>query len=208
MNINITTNGNKKLLTRNKYCREDININTQVASSVNLFEYYKTLAMASCDITEKIPSVTYNNFKIALYFTLTFEGNWSDDPTFSRYIILKSTDYESSEDNYCTIEVSGLYDDSSGTGHYTCSYKSKTGNFIEFASGAVSNNIPGTSNPAVTLALNVWCKNKEGFVVSNTTDIYPIVYVTDFANYMSQKQVTAWGNLKFQNVPMNVKIGN
>lgn len=206
MNINITTNGNKKLLTRNKYCREDININTQVASSVNLFEYYKTIAMASCDLTEKIPSVTYNNFKIALYFTLTFEGDWLDVPDFNRDIILKSTDYESSEDNYCTINVSGTYDGSSG--NYTCSYKSKTGNPVVFASGAVSNDIPGTSNPAVTLALNVWCKNKEGYVVSKTTNIYPAVFVIDFANYMSQKQVTDWGNLKFQNVPMNVKIGN
>lgn len=176
--------------------------------TVSLFEYYKTLAMASCDITEKITTnVSYKNYKIAVYFTLKFEGEWYDVPDFGCDIILKSTDYESSEDNYCTINVAGTYDGSSGS--YTCSYKPKTGSPITFASGAVLTDVPNASGyPAITLALNVWCKNTKGYVVSNTTSVYPAIYFIDFIGRMSQKQVSSWGNLEFQNVPMNVKIGN
>ena len=202
MNINITTNGNKKLLTKNKYCREDITINTQVASSVNLFEYYKTIAIANCDLTEIFPTVEYNNHKIAAYFTLEFSGDWSDDPTFGRNIILKSNSYRTPETIYTTVNVSGIYDSSSCSGHYTCSYKAADNTFIEFASG----NITTTGNPIITLALNTWCRDESGYIVSNTTSTYPAIYIGDFTGSLSDKQYSAWGNVEFKNLPMNVKI--
>lgn len=201
MNINITNNGSKKLLTKNKYCREDININTQVASSVNLFEYYKTIAIANCDLTEIFPTVDYNNYKIAAYFTLEFSEDWYEDPAFGREIILKSSDFYSDETIYTSIKVSGTYDGSSGT--YTCSYKAADNTYIEFASG----NINASGNPIITLALNAWCRDEKGYIVSTTTSEYPAVYLADFTGFMSDKQVSLpWGNIRFQNLPMNVKI--
>lgn len=201
MNINITNNGNKKLLTKNKYCREDININTQVASSVNLFEYYKTIADASCDLTEIFPTVEHNNYKIAAYFTLGFDVNYFDgDTTFGRDIILKSSNFDSDETIYTTVVVSGEFDGSSGA--YYCYYKAANGTRVEFANGSVD-----SSSVVITLALNTWCKAQKGYIVSTTTSEYPAVYLADFTGSMSEKQVSKpWGNIQFQNLPMNVKI--
>lgn len=200
MNINITNNGSKKLLTKNKYCREDININTQVASSVNLFEYYKTIAMANCDLTEIFPTVEYNNHKIAAYFTLEFSGDWSDDPSFGRDIILKSNSYSTPETIYTTVSVSGTYDGSSGT--YTCSYKAADNTFVEFASGSIN-----SGDVIITLALNTWCRDESGWIVSTTTNIYPAIYIGNFINSQADEQISGgWGNVKFYNLPMNVKI--